>query len=74
MKNLSMIILGFIALIVFAVTPVNKANAQASIPADDYYLDLEWCYCGELVIKCRLTGIGACDVSSQIPCVMACGD
>ncbi|WP_157359758.1 hypothetical protein [Algoriphagus mannitolivorans] len=45
--------------------------AQASFP-DSYYINIEFCYCGASVVKCRPEGLGNCETSSQIPCGEAC--
>jgi len=47
--------------------------AQESLP-ESYYINIEFCYCGVAVIKCRPDGLANCKVSSQIPCEEACGD
>jgi Pyruvate/2-oxoacid:ferredoxin oxidoreductase delta subunit len=47
--------------------------AQESLP-ESYYINIEFCYCGVSVIKCRPDGLANCEVSSQIPCGEACGD
>lgn len=69
MKNLRFLTAVLLGLFVF--NSPNLVHGQASIP-DTFYFNIEFCYCGEPVIKCRPDGMGSCETSSQIPCEEAC--